>query len=298
MVMREVFLSLIFFSFFYSSCDTAASKQQVRPKTGEGNETKAPPYQLARPNKIWELPKKLLEVSGAAWVDDSHLLVVEDSHPIFYLLRLDDNASIEKEIRFAPQESAKMDFEDLAVDGQTAYALWSNGTLYRIDQWQQKSSVKKWETDFSRKNDAEGLCLDPVSGNLLIALKNKSGLQDAGKATRAVYAFDRKKEKLHDEPFLLIEPDALEKEAGEKLDFYPSAVAVHPLTNDVYVLSTKGSKALAQYSYKGRLKNLTLLDADLLPQPEGLCFAPDGTLYISTEGKKKTPAKVLQFQMQ
>ncbi len=258
----------------------------------------ATPYQLSKPNKVWELPEKLLEVSGTAWVDNDHVLVVEDSHPVLYLLQLNDNISIEKEIRFAPQEVPKMDFEDLAIDGQTAYALWSDGTLYRINNWQQTPAVKKWTTDFSRKNDAEGLCVDPVSKNLLVALKNRSGVDDASKTTRAIYAFDRNSEKLLDKPFLLIKQDDLQKASGERLDFYPSAVAIHPLTNDVYVLSTKGSKALAQYSYKGELKKLTLLDAGLLPQPEGLCFAPDGTLYISTEGSQKQPAKLLRFQMQ
>ena len=296
--MRNGVFLLIIFSFLYSSCDTTESEQQTVLKAAQSNEARDTPYQLGKPSQVWVLPEKLLEVSGAAWVDKDHLLVIEDSHPVLYLLRLDNDISIEKEISFAPQEAPKMDFEDLAVDGQTAYALWSDGTLYRIDDWQKTPDVKKWETDLSRKNDAEGLCIDPVSKNLLVALKNRSGVEDASKATRAIYVFDRQKEKLQEKPFLLIEPSAIEKATGERLDFYPSAVAVHPLTNDVYVLSTKGTKALAQYSYTGELKKVTLLDASLMPQPEGLCFAPDGTMYISTEGKKKQPAKLLRFQMQ
>jgi hypothetical protein len=296
--MRNGFLSFLFFSFFCTTCDTSEPDQASALRADQSNAAKDTPYQLNKPSHTWSLPEKLLEVSGAAWVDKDHLLVVEDSHPVLYLLRLGDEISIEKKFRFAPQEAPKMDFEDLTVDGQTAYALWSDGTLYRIEGWQQKPEVKKWQTDLSQKNDAEGLCLDPVSKNLLVALKNKSGVVDASKTTRAVYMFDHKLEKLQEKPFLLIEQEAIEKVTGERLDFYPSAVAVHPLTNDVYLLSTKGTKALAQYSYKGELKKVNLLDAGLMPQPEGLCFAPDGTLYISTEGKKKQPAKLLQFQMQ
>lgn len=296
--MRNKLLSLLFSTFLYSSCNTVESEQRPILKAEQSNEARATPYQLGKPNKVWVLPEKLLEISGVSWVDKDRLLVIEDSHPVLYLLRLDNDIAVEKEIRFAPQEAPKMDFEDLAVDGQTAYALWSDGTLYRIDGWQQTPDVKKWETDFSRKNDAEGLCIDPVSKNLLVALKNKSGVDNASKTTRAVYMFDRQKEKLQDKPFLLIEQEAIEKATGERLDFYPSAVAVHPLTNDVYLLSTRGTKALAQYSYEGKLKKVTLLDAGLMPQPEGLCFAPDGTMYISTEGKKKSPAKLLRFQMQ
>lgn len=296
--MRNGIFSLLIFSFLCTGCDTSDPNMASVLKAEQSNAAKDTPYQLNKPSHTWSLPEKLMEISGAAWVDKDHLLVVEDSHPVLYLLRLDNDITIEKEIRFAPQEAPKMDFEDLAIDGQAAYALWSDGTLYRIDKWQQTPDVKKWHTDLSRKNDAEGLCIDPVSKDLLVALKNRSGVEDASKTTRAVYIFDRKQEKLLEKPFLLIEQEAVTKAAGERIDFYPSAVAVHPLTTDVYLLSTKGTKALAQYSYKGELKKVTLLDVGLMPQPEGLCFAPDGTLYISTEGKKKQPAKLLRFEMQ
>jgi uncharacterized protein YjiK len=33
-----------------------------------------------------------------------------------------------------------------------------------------------------------------------------------------------------------------------------------------------------------------------MPQPEGICFSPDGMLYISTEGKNGLPAFILELK--
>ncbi|HET7898550.1 MAG TPA: hypothetical protein VFL47_12780, partial [Flavisolibacter sp.] len=76
---------------------------------------------------------------------------------------------------------------------------------------------------------------------------------------------------------------------------YPSAVAVHPVSGDIYVLSTRKTKGLAQYSRDGKILGFQEIDKDLMPQPEGLCFSPNGEMYISTEGKGGEPGKILKF---
>ena len=43
---------------------------------------------------------------------------------------------------------------------------------------------------------------------------------------------------------MLIHKKDFKKETGEKLDFFPSAIAVHPVTHDVYILSTKDTKCM------------------------------------------------------
>jgi sugar lactone lactonase YvrE len=39
------------------------------------------------------------------------------------------------------------------------------------------------------------------------------------------------------------------------------------------------------------------LNRKLFPQPEGICFSPDGKLFISTEGKGQ-PGKIMLFKPQ
>jgi uncharacterized protein YjiK len=177
----------------------------------------------------------------------------------------------------------------------TVYALWSHGKIFRIANWRQKPQVTELVTLLSKENNTEGICYDPVSGYLLIACKEAAYPDHDKKNTRAVYAFDLHTGHLHTEPFLLIQKKDFKELADEKLDFYPSAIAVHPQTKDIYILSTRENKCMAVYDRSGRLKSFQWIDKSLMPQPEGICFSPEGVLYISTQGRNKKPPAIYEF---
>lgn len=46
---------------------------------------------------------------------------------------------------------------------------------------------------------------------------------------------------------------------------------------------------------QGTIKAFQFIDKDLMPQPEGICFSPEGELYISSEGKKGEAWKLFEF---
>ena len=252
-------------------------------------------YDLAKPEKKWTLPDPLLEISGITWIDNDHLLAIEDLSPNLYLLKLDNTAVVEKTIPFHETSKEKFDIEDVTMANNIVYALYSHGKIFKIQNWNEKPEVKEIKTSLSKENNTEGICYDPDLNSLLVACKQASGDNDEKKSTRAIYQFDLNNESLKETPFLLIEKKDIKKEADEKLDFYPSAIAVHPKTHDIYILSTKGSKVMAQYTHSGQLKSVQEMDANLLPQPEGICFSPDGTMYISTEGKHGVPAAIYRY---
>ena len=296
--------SLPFAAFIIFSCNSntsAASKKEKDTATtaekGTTTEkgTAESTYDLSKPEKKWTLSNDLLEISGITWIDNNHLLAIEDLHPNLYLLNLDKNAQVEKTIPFHETSKEKFDIEDVAVANNIAYALYSHGKIFKIENWKDKPKVKEIETPLSKENNTEGLCYDPDLNSLLVACKKASGDDDEKKSTRAVYQFDLNGDSLKQIPFLLIEKKDIKKAADEKLDFYPSAIAVHPKTHDIYILSTKGSKVMAQYSHDGKIKSVQEIDANLMPQPEGICFAPDGTMYISTEGKHGVPAAIYRY---
>ena len=228
------------------------------------------------------------------------MLVIEDLHPNLYLLRLDDNTvAIEKKIPFKEDKTdKKFDVEDVTIVNNTVYALWSHGAVFKVTDWLGKPASQEIKTFLSKENNTEGICYDPVSHNLLIACKNESDVDDEKKSTRAIYEYDVSGDTLKENPFMLIHKKDFKKETGEKLDFYPSAIAVHPVTHNIYILSTKDTKCMAVFSHDGKLISFEFIDKDLLLQPEGICFAPDGTLYISTEGKKGVPAYLCQYNFQ
>jgi uncharacterized protein YjiK len=278
------------------SCNSNSQKKDKSNKSESVKENNVfQSYDLSHPLKKWVLPDELKEISGQAWIDKNHLLAIEDLHPTLYLLRLDSTMSIEKTSTFKDSSDKKFDLEDITIVDEVAYALWSHGKIYKITSWQNNPGIQKFKTGLSKENNTEGLCYDPVSHNLLIACKNESDIEDEKKSTRSIFEFDLKADTLKMEPFLLIHKKDFEKFTNEKLLFFPSAIAVHPITHDIYILSTKDNKCMAQYSYSGELKSLQFFDKDLLPQPEGICFAPDGTIYISTEGRHGEQAAIFEF---
>jgi uncharacterized protein YjiK len=274
-------------------------KQATKDKTAENennDKTGIPGYDLKHPSQTWKLPEQLKEISGIVKLGADSLLAIEDLHASLYFLKLENSkASVVATLPFATNQKDKFDIEDVAVIGDTIYALWSHASVFKIWNWRSNIQAKELSTFLDKKNNTEGLAYDPASGNLLIACKKESGDEDEKKTTRSVYEFDVKTDELKPNPFLLIEKKDFKKFIADKVDFFPSGITVHPFSHDIYIISTRGNKCIACYSHSGQLKSFEYLDKDLLPQPEGICFDAAANLYISTEGKHGEPAAIYEF---
>jgi len=75
---------------------------------------------------------------------------------------------------------------------------------------------------------------------------------------------------------------------NDDAEFRPSAAAIHPIEKHLYILASAGS-LLVITDLKGKVLEAFNLNPDLYPQPEGIAFSPDGTMYISNEGKYGKP---------
>lgn len=255
-------------------------------------------YNLSKPDASWRLPDALVEVSGNTWLGDNQILLIEDIHPVLYFINMNgDKAILKKSFPFADQEKDKVDIEDVTIMDSTVYALWSHGVLFKITNWNgnSKPSVEKIETGLTKRNNTEGLCYDPVTKKLLIACKDESGIEGDKKSAKAVYSFNTETNKLDSEPFLVIKPHDFEEITGSKIKFNPSAIAIHPITHEIYLLTTRDNKGMAIFNRDGKLISYQEIDKSLMPQPEGICFSPSGILYISSEGKKGDPGNLFQF---
>ena len=76
--------------------------------------------------------------------------------------------------------------------------------------------------------------------------------------------------------------------------FSPSAIAIHPITNQIYITSSVG-KLLLITNESGKVLHIENLKKSIHPQPEGLCFDQDGNLYLSNEGKDGRPGVIYKF---
>ena len=270
------------------------------------------PYEMNKPDKKVILPNHLIEISGLTWMGDGKLACIQDEDGIIFIYDLNKEAVVRK-IEF---EDAG-DYEGIEIVGNDIWILKSKGDLYRVKNWldDQKRSVKKYETELSKKNDCEGFGLDPADSTILIACKGFPNLDEDkdGNSKKAIYRFDPTTNKLFKDPVYTIDLEqvkyykkyntmttwgveilSLIDESKGDVSFQPSGIAVHPITGNIYVTGAVGDLIIVLHP-SGEILAMVSLDMSKFRQPEGICFDPDGNLYISNEGKDSR-ANLMMFK--
>ena len=263
-------------------------------------------YDFNNPKLIGEMPAQLDEISGLS-IDPNRrheLLAVQDEEGKVYRLNA-RNGTLLGAVTFWKDG----DYEGIEVVGPDVWVVKNTGTLYRVrNVGTPEQTVDKFNTELTGENDVEGLSYDPSRNRLLLACKRDAKDDGNDKDGRYIYAFDLATEKLSERPVYAIAREAVRNyltactrtSHHEKLaeffdrdgfDLAPSALAVHPTTGRLYLTSSVG-KVLMVLDPDGKITHLERLDKEKFQQPEGLAFAADGTLYVSTERKKDRPARV------
>lgn len=262
------------------------------------------PYHLLYPEKTIELPLELNEISGISHLGDKDLACVEDESGNIYILNYETG-----EVTGIHEFGKDRDYEDIAVMEDTVqdmmmkiYVLRSSGKIYRIKRLGlPNQKIKKYSTFLTKLNDAEGLCYYKEMNALLIACKNSPSLNNRRNTVedkKAIYIFDLNKKVMLSHPLLVFDFNAIKNVTGNTIHagnkFRPSGIAVHPVSGHIYIISSVGNWLLV-INKTGDIINLTSLNKSLFPQPEGICFLPNGDLFISNEGRQGR-GKVLYFK--
>lgn len=270
------------------------------------------PYSMEAPVKTFELAGGLDEISGLTLSKDGqYLLANNDELGKIYLLNKETGA-IEKAINFHKEG----DYEGIEVIGDRVFVVKSTGTIYEVENLDsEEQNLIKHKFFLNKENDVEALGYDEKNNRLLLGCKGKAGEGEQYMRKKAVFAFDLNTMTLQTEPVLLITLEdvcsylgkcsltghVLENlneffnPKGEILGFSPSSIAVHPITGHLYITSSKG-KMILVLDETGKILHIEKLTKAIHPQPEGLCFEKDGTMWISNEAKKASPARVYQFE--
>lgn len=303
-MLKARLILLIIFMAFASSC---ASKR--REKINQNNKFFA--YDLYNPDANYILPTYLKEISGLSYYGKDKIACIQDENAIIYIF------SIEKEKIINKYNFGKdTDYEGIGIVGKTAFVLRSNGQIFRIQNFENKElKAKKFQTPLREINDTEGLAFDALSNSLLISCKGSPSIEKEKHydGYKAVYKFDLEKEKLNTTPHFLIDLERLDgfidhqlftkfsiqfaKKLGfteSETNFKPSGIAIHPLSGQVYIISS-GGKLLVILSSDGEILDVRQLDSTIFRQPEGICFTPTGDLFISNEGQGGK-GYILKFQ--
>ncbi len=305
----SMFVWILWISFLVLSCQSKPD-YNIPHETLHLSENKI--YRLHEPDATFILPNILEEISGLSYhKKKDYLLAVQDELGILFLLDPQTGHIIDQ-LRFGPRG----DYEGVAVHGDTAWVLRSDGTLFKVtDFFSGNRHTTKITTPLKSANDAEGICLDEHTNSLLIALKGKPFVDNKRlTALKAIYRYDLIKQDFITEPAFLIHGDSVAVykdynwfehfsiQFAKRLhlidpdfQFKPSGIAINPLNDKIFIIAHVG-KTLIVMSRYGEIEQIQSLSPRLFRQPEGICFAPDGTLFIANEARGGKP-KILRFDL-
>lgn len=244
-------------------------------------------YDMYSFEKNYKLPGRLQEISGLAYWKENILLCVEDENGRLYLY---DHAKEEviQEIKFGK----KGDYEGVTQSENIAYVIRSTGKLFYFNI-EDEPEVTKVDLPFKSSNDLEGITKGHKKDEFYIACKQNPELLENGVEGRAVYTYNVKKDKVKTRPYIHLTSDSFKdeiKKAGlnpsKHMPFLPSGIAVHPITEDVFLISSVG-RLLIVLNKSGSIVSMAPLKRSLYRQPEGICFDNEGNMFISSEGRGK-----------
>lgn len=264
-------------------------------------------YDFEAPVLLANLPKELKEISGLGLgTKAGELVAVQDENGSFFNIDINTGKLISRK-----EFWKNGDYEGIETVGNDIWVVKNTGTLYRVRfPGTIEQEVTKFNGFLNEDNDVEGLAYDAANNRLLLCCKSFFG---GSKEKRSVFAFDLSKEQFTARPVMNVGREQIQayldkcphykrynktvKFINDNEDFKlgPSAIAIHPITGQIFLLSSAGKLVLVM-SPAGEIEHMRRLDKDLYLQPEGMVFTPNGTLYISSEGRKEKPACILRLK--
>ena len=254
-------------------------------------------YDLEKPALSLKLPKELREISGISYFSDNLAIAIQDENAVLYFLSL-SNGEIVDSLNFGEDG----DYEGITSDENNIYILRSDGYIFTMPKIVTDSpKVNKINTILDNSFDTEGICYNSKTKNLLIACKENADEL----STRNIFNYSIEGQIIEKNPAYRISLNNIKKyleNAPETVEFdelrgyfddssedffYPSDIAVHPISGDIYICSAKSISLLVVISQEGNLKYIQLIPEDILPQTEGISFTPTGDLILCSEGKAK-----------
>ena len=240
------------------------------------------PYHFNTPVATHTLHYDLEEISGLSYYQNGQLLAVQDESGTLFVISASDGKILQK-VKFGKSG----DYECLELLGDQLFVMKSNGDLY---SWSfpgdGEVSPLKTNTPFTIDNDIEGM--GAWDDKLLIVTKASGDIKGNKVKGKGGYFFDPLTGTLQTPEAFSIEKKDIDRFIENKKyfnslnDFDPSAVSIHPISKDIYILSA--DRCIVIMDPKFEIVEVIKLDPKVYKQPEGICFSPQGTLYISSEG--------------
>lgn len=247
--------------------------------------------------QTYKLDLKLKEISGLAWdrEREEFLSHYDESGSLFVLDKRSLNILPPSPFKF----DKKGDYEDIALYNGVPYMLISDGTIIKINRDSTGKVINAEEAGklpITGTNDFETLYADTARRALVIVCKNCAS---DDKSQVSAYAFYPDSIGFVNEPVFRMDAAKIKEMATKQghhktSKFQPSAASIHPVLKKLFIISSASSQ-LVIADLNGNPEQVYELGEKLFPQPEGLAFKNDGTMYISNEGVT-SKATILMFR--
>ncbi len=256
-------------------------------------------FDLVHPESVTNLPMGVNAFTDFVMMDSTHLICLDDQIGGVLVYDMISNKSqgyLPTGIDSKITEVTKIDSTIILVDDKMDLHFLLppyDSTSITTESLREKSWI------------SSGMCLHEQTKRLFFVAESdiENEVQN-----HLIYTFNLNQRKLSERPLFEIKPEDIELFAisnnitlpGNRLDengdtvdifsFKPDVIAVHPKTNEIYVLSTM-DRSLAVYNQFGQVVNFTTLNEELFSQPKAMTFFPNGDLLL-TNSDLKNPSVV------
>ena len=256
-------------------------------------------FDLVHPESVTNLPMGVNAFTDFVIMDSTHLICLDDQIGGVLVYDMVSNKSqgyLPTGIDSKITEVTKIDSTIILVDDRMDLHFLLppyDSTSITTESLREKSWI------------SSGMCLHEQTKRLFFVAESdiENEVQN-----HLIYTFNLNQRKLSERPLFEIKPEDIElfaisnnitlpsnrlDENGDTVDvfsFKPDVIAVHPKTNEIYVLSTI-DRSLAVYNQFGQVVNFTILNEELFSQPKAMTFFPNGDLLL-TNSDLKNPSVV------
>jgi hypothetical protein len=258
-------------------------------------------FDLVHPESITNLPMGVNAFTDFVIMDSIHLICLDDQIGGVLVYDIKSNNSegyLPTGIDLKIKEITKIDSTIILVD--------ENMDLHFLLPPYDSSSIITNASLRDISFISSGMCLHEQTKRLFFVAETdiENEIQNY-----SIYTFNLNQRKLNERALFEIKPEEIEMfaitnniqlpinriddndgDTVQNFSFKPEVIAVHPKTNEIYVLSST-DRSLVVYNQFGHVVNYTTLSQELFSQPKAMTFYPNGDLLL-TNSDLKNPSIV------